>query len=195
MARHGLSEAALDSPPAFDFQDPATFPHGGITEIIPPGTGSAAHLLLASFLRRETPNPSVPTLALIDGRDSFDPDSFSPLDCSKLLWIRCNTSQQAMKAADLLLRDGNVPRVIIDLLALPKAELRSIPDSSWHRLNQLVQTSDLSVIVISPHVRVPCARLRLFVQSRFGLDHLVRSREELLGELQVRMDLEWKRAL
>jgi hypothetical protein len=47
--------------------------------------------------------------ALIDGTDSFDPQSAGPEILSSLLWIRCRDATEAIRSADLLLRDGNLP--------------------------------------------------------------------------------------
>ena len=52
---------------------------------------------------------------MIDGRDTFDPQSQPPGACDSLLWIRCRAAKDAVRAADLLLRDGNLPLLLIDL--------------------------------------------------------------------------------
>ncbi len=183
MAHHGLTPASPE--PAFDLLDPSTFPRGGITEIIPSHPSAGLTLIIASILEHEPAHSSIPELALIDGRSTFDPASFSSDACSKLLWIRCQTPEQSIKAADLILRDGNLPRVIIDLLGFPSPTLHKIPDSSWHRLNRMIQTNDLSLIALSRWPLIPCARLRLSVQSCFKLHHLTSSRSELIQLLRT----------
>jgi len=195
LARHGLAPTSTESAPDFDLHHPATFPCGGITEIIPAHPSAGLSLFFASILEQEPSPSAVPELALIDGRDSFDPASFCQRDCAKLLWIRCQSPQQSIQAADLILRDGNLPRVVIDLLAFPSAELRQIPSSSWHRLKQLIETNHLSIIALSPQALVPCARLRLSMRFCFTLDHLVFSRKELFQQLQATTLLQRKQAL
>lgn len=185
MARHGHATPISSPQPDFDLRNPSTIPCGGITEIVPTHLAAGLSLIVASMLAHEPAHTSVPELALIDGRDSFDPCSFSPDECSKLLWIRCQTPEQSIKAADLILRDGNLPRVIIDLLAFPFSDLRKIPNSSWHRLKQLIETNDLSMIAFSPHALVPCARTRLSMHSGFGLEHLKYTRSELISQLRA----------
>ena len=194
LARHGLAPVQDDPIPDCDLRNPATFPRGGITEIVPAHPASGLALVVASLLEHELPNSALPELALIDGRDTFDPGSFSSHDCSKLLWIRCQTPEQAVKAADLILRDGNLPRVVIDLLAFPLSELGRIPSSSWHRLKKLIETHDLSLIALSPRPLVPCACLRLSLHSGFTLEHFGFSRDELLQRLQTTPVLQRKRA-
>lgn len=193
-AARALALEAPEIAPEFDLRNPASFPRGGITEIVPAHPAAGLALVVASLLEHETAGSTVPELALIDGRDSFDPGSFSSNECSKLLWIRCQNPQQSVKAADLILRDGNLPRVVIDLLAFPMSELRKIPSSAWHRLKQLIETNALSVITMSPYPLVPCARLRLSMSSGFRLDHLASSRQELIQQLQASTVLERKMA-
>jgi hypothetical protein len=184
MARHGLAPVSAEPRLEFDLRNPASFPCGGITEIVPAHPAAGLSLFVASLLEHEAADSVIPELALIDGRDNFDPGSFSSNECSRLLWIRCKTPEQSIKAADLILRDGNLPRVVIDLLAFPMSELRKIPSSVWHRLKQLIEVNVLSVIALCPHALVPCARLRLSMSSGFTLDHLLFSREELVQQLR-----------
>ena len=46
---------------------------------------------------------------------------------SRLLWVRCRGAAEAMKAADLILRDGNLPLVLLDLAGNPPAQFWDIP--------------------------------------------------------------------
>ncbi|MGV3533261.1 MAG: hypothetical protein ACO1QR_12885, partial [Chthoniobacteraceae bacterium] len=66
-------------------------------------------------------------LALVDGSDSFDPEGIAPVALERLLWVRASTAGQAIKAADLLLRDGNLPLILVQLRGLPIPVLRRIP--------------------------------------------------------------------
>jgi len=62
-------------------------PNGAITELISPrasaGTASLIHALLQSALRNYY------FVALIDGRDSFDPCALDHSSLRHLLWVRC----------------------------------------------------------------------------------------------------------
>ena len=194
MAHRKLALTAADASPDFDLENPATFPCGGITEIIPAHPAAGISLILASLLEHEPPTSTVPELALIDGRDGFDPASFSAIECSKLLWLRCQTPEQSLKAADLILRDGNLPRLVIDLLSFPISELRRIPNNVWYRLKQLIETYDSTTIALCPQELIPCARLRLSMRSGFTLDHLVFSRQELFQQLHATSLLQRKTA-
>ncbi len=192
-ARHGLPAEPAPARPAIDFRDPRSFPRGTITEITPPQGTSALSLLVAALLEKADDSAPLPEIALIDG-NTFDPQSFPANDCLKLLWARCHSVAETLQAADLLLRDGNLPLVLLDLAAFAPAELRKIAGSSWHRLKQLCETSDSSLLALTPLPLVPCAGLRLSLQTNFRLDHLDQSREALLDRLHVTPTLQRKSA-
>src|SRR5438045_5417133 len=75
----------------------AALQKGAITELISsrPSSGSAflIHSLLAYAQRHRL------FLGLIDGSDSFDPQSAVTNGLKFLLWIRCENARQAMQAA------------------------------------------------------------------------------------------------
>src|SRR6202521_743901 len=72
-------------------------PKGAITELISPqvsaGSASLIHALLHAAHRDRY------FLALIDGRDSFDPQPLGNACLRHLLWVRCNKVFEAIKAA------------------------------------------------------------------------------------------------
>src|ERR1700730_13181035 len=88
-------------------------PKSTITELISPrasaGSASLIHALVRSAQRDRH------FVALIDGTDSFDPGSSNNSALQHLLWVRCRKAFDTIKAADLLLRDGNFPLWIVDL--------------------------------------------------------------------------------
>jgi len=184
----------VEPPAAFDFLSPASFPRGAITEVIPASRRAGLSLFVAAMLGQEPAASSLPELALIDGRDQFDPGSFSPDDCAKLLWIRCRSPQESIRATDLILRDGNLPRVLLDLLAFSPAELREIPGSAWQRLKRWIESSSASLICLTPYALISCATLRLSMHSGFTLEHFVHTREELIQQLRTTPLLQRKQA-
>ena len=72
-------------------------------------------------------------LVLIDGADRFDPDSAGKELCEWVLWLRCERVEQAMKVADMILRDGNLGEVFLDLEGCELGELRRVASSAWYR--------------------------------------------------------------
>lgn len=116
-------------------------------------------------------------LVLIDAVDAFDPSTLPvfgsdyDLDGS-LIWARCRGVIEAIKVADMILRDGNLPRTVIDLQHIPPKEIRSIPSSSWLRLRALTEDSGVSCLIMTPNPSINCASMRFEIESRFSLDDL-----------------------
>src|SRR5207248_3916101 len=109
-------------------------------------------------------------VALIDGRDSFDPASIHESFLSRLLWIRCHSAPEALKAADLVLRDDNLPLVLLDLGLNP--ETKRIPATTWYRFQRLIEETATVCLVFTPCPLISCAQARITVRSRFSLDAL-----------------------
>jgi hypothetical protein len=155
---------------------------GSITEVVSETPGRGAGLLLYEVIR-DSAAQSRP-LALIDGRDTFDPQSQPPGACESLLWIRCHAAKDAVRAADLLLRDGNLSLLLIDLEQNPSRELRRIPSSSWHRLRMLTEKAGCVCLAFTPMRLIPSAGTRVHFTSAYALDALDTPREILAGNLQ-----------
>ncbi|MES2658345.1 MAG: hypothetical protein V4689_06990 [Verrucomicrobiota bacterium] len=164
----------------------STFPAGAISEIIPSAQCGGLSLWIAGLLANPEEASEFPKFVLVDGGDAFDPVSHTAAACSQLLWVRCSKVHEALKAADLLVRDGNVPFVILDLCGLPVAALRSIPASAWWRLKLLCETGACRLVVLSPSPLVPCASLRLELSARLTLRDFDLPRNEILPRVEAR---------
>jgi recA bacterial DNA recombination protein len=156
---------------------------GAITELTSPQLSAGSALLIHCLLKIAQRDRFF--LALVDGRDSFDVQSASPSALAHLLWVRCETTAEAMKAADFLLRDGNFPLVILDLILNAAEELRRIPSTSWYRLQRLVEASPTAFLVMSRHNLVPSARTKLVLENRWQLRHL--QNEAALDRVRLRL--------
>src|SRR5258708_23468024 len=123
---------------SFDQPNGGGLPKGAITELISPrgsaGSASLIHALIHGAYRDKY------FVALIDGRDSFDPCALANSILRQVLWVRCIKALEAVKAADLLFRDGNFPLVIVDLILNSSEELRKIPQTTCYRLQPLLQS-------------------------------------------------------
>jgi hypothetical protein len=124
-------------------------------------------------------------VALIDGTDSLDLSPLDPEVLARLLWVRCANAAEALKAADILLRDRNLPLVILDLKLNTARELNQISGSVWHRLQRLLEQSSTAFLVVSPRPLVSRAEFRLALNDRFGLEDLERHPAELMENLAV----------
>ena len=158
---------------------------GSITELTSaaPSAGSAS--VVAALLQRACHDRSF--IALIDGRDSFDPQFIGGSALRHLLWVRCHTATKAMQAADLLLRDGNFPLVILDLVLNPVAELRRIPSSNWYRLQRLVESASTAFLVLTPRSMISSAQWKLTLENRWTLPQLDSEAADLQSQLQFRL--------
>jgi hypothetical protein len=159
------------------------FPKSAITELISPrasaGSASLIHSLLQSARRDQH------FVALIDGSDSFDPGSSDNSALQHLLWVRCRKAFDAVKAADFLLRDGNFPLVIVDLVLNAPNELRKIPQTSWYRLQRLVEGVPSACLVINRHSMIGSAQLKIVLENSWNLADL--EKENAIVDLQFRV--------
>jgi hypothetical protein len=170
--------------------DAIGLPRAALTEIVPTAPGPNLSLCLYGLLHAALRGGL--RVALIDGRDAFAPTALPQAELNRLLWVRCGAAGEAIKAADLAVRDGNVPLVVL-LLALNRAdELRRIPATAWHRLQMLAEKSAVALVVFTPRAQIGGARLRIAVDGAFPLDDLDARREELLP--RQRLQVERRRA-
>ena len=161
-------------------------PQAALTEIVSaaaaPGGGLLLYALLHAVLRQGE------RVILIDGRSGFAPKGLPQAELRRLLWIRCGEAWEAIKAADLAVRDGNVPLLVLLLTLNPAKELRRIPATAWHRLQMLAEKSAVTLLAFTPQAQIGCARLRLSVQGSFPLARLQAVRSDLMPELAVQVE-------
>jgi hypothetical protein len=146
------------------------FPKSAITELICPQVSAGSASLIHALLQAAQHDRYF--LALIDGRDSFDPSASDDTCLRHLLWVRCHKTFDAIKAADLLLRDGNFPLVIVDLVLNAPEELRKIPQTSWYRLQRLVEAAPTACLILSRQSRVSSAQLKIVLDNSWTLETL-----------------------
>jgi len=142
-------------------------PRGAINELISPRTSAGSASLTNALIHGV--NRDNYFVALIDGRDSFDPCGLDNVLLRHLLWVRCSTASEAIKAADLLLRDGNFPLVIVDLVLNSPEELRKISQTNWYRLQRLVELIPAACLVLTRYEMVGSAQLKLVLENSWNL--------------------------
>ena len=145
-------------------------PKSAITELINPEASTGSASLLHALLRSAPCDKYF--LALIDGRDSFDPCGLDNSSLRHLLWVRCTKALEAIKAADLLLRDGNFPLVILDLVLNLPEELRKISQTSWYRLQRLVESAPTACLIMTRQGMVSSAQLKIALENVWTLESL-----------------------
>lgn len=156
---------------------------GAVTEVGGAVAGSSLlmHALLHALARERC------FAALADAGSFFDPQPLPSALLARLLWVRCADATQAVKSADLLMRDGNLSLVVLDLLGCPAAQLRRIHAGVWHRLQRLAEGSSLALLVFTPQPMVESAQVRADLSARWRLDAQRCRRGELTAGLRARM--------
>jgi hypothetical protein len=163
-------------------------PRGCLTEVGGPASSGRTSLLfaiLASATQRQE------ACALVDGMDSFDPESAASagVNFERLLWVRCGDQKsfsprrhrvteknyvpktetpvdQALRVTDLLLQSGGFGLVAIDLAGVPFKTARRIPLTSWFRFQRAVEhTSTVLLVSTQAPCTQTCAALLLRMQA------------------------------
>jgi hypothetical protein len=160
---------------------------GALTEISTPveGKGGAGCLTVLSAVLRASALERRP-VALVDAADGFDPQPLDAATLAHLLWVRCQSIPQFLKAADLILRDGNLQVVLMDLRGSPRGALRKIPNTTWYRLQRIAGQSAVACMIATPWFMVSSAQYRVEVRGDFRVGDL----EVACGELCEGMGFE-----
>ena len=108
--------------------------------------------------------------ALVDGSDRFDPQTTPPVLLEHLLWVRCETTKQALKAMDALLRDENLGMTLVDLRGNDFRELRRTRSSDWYRLQRLAGHAGMVCVALTPKPLIPSAQVRFSISEPLSLD-------------------------
>jgi hypothetical protein len=158
-------------------------PKNAVTELSSPNLSAGSALLIHVLLQNAHRDGFF--LALIDGSDSFDPQP-SAQALRNLLWVRCHQASQAVQAADLLLRDGNFPLVILDLVLNASDELRKIPQTHWYRLQRLVEAAPTAFLVLTRRNMIGSAQLKLSLENAWRLSDL--EQPDLTTRLNIQVE-------
>jgi recombination protein RecA len=136
-------------------------PRGCLTEIFGPASSGRTSLLL-SILAQATHREEV--CALVDAEDAFDPASASAagVHLDRLLWVRSDNAEHALKAVDLLIQGGGFGLVVLDLGDTPPATARRISLTSWFRLRRAVENTPTVLVSVALQSNAKtCASLQL----------------------------------
>jgi len=136
-------------------------PRGQLSELTGPRSAGCTTLLLQTMAVATQRGELV---ALVDPFDRLDVASMDAAgaDLGRVLWIRGQTGgppewaiDRALKALNLVLQAGGFGVVAIDLADVPPRVLRSLPFTTWLRLQRIVEGSDMACLLIVPE---PLAR-------------------------------------
>lgn len=166
---------------SFDQPSGGGLPKGAIIELISPRGSAGSASLIHAFIHGAYRDQYF--VALIDGRDSLDPCALPNSILRQLLWVRCTKALEAIKAADLLLRDGNFPLVIVDLILNSAEELRKISQTTWYRLQRLVESVPTACLILTRYEMVGSAQLKLVLENSWNLETL--EKQDAISQLRI----------
>jgi recA bacterial DNA recombination protein len=149
-------------------------PKGAITQLLIPNISSGGAIVLHEII--EAMQEISQYVALIDSKNCFEPVVDHPL----LLWIRCHTVLQALKATDLILRDGNLSLVILDFKENLDQDLKKIPASAWYRFQRIIEENRNALLTITRHPIVNSAQITISTIHRLCIDDLSAPRTDLI---------------
>ena len=143
-------------------------PRGAMTEICGPPCSGRTSVLLSALAARTVEGE---TCALIDARDSFDPAAASAAGVAleRVLWVRCQNADQALRATDLLIQAGGFGMVAVDLSDVAPKIVRYVPLNAWFRFRRAVEDTPTILMVMEQEANAKtCASLVLRLEARPG---------------------------
>ena len=177
---------------------------GSVVQVVAPLPSCGSALLLHTVIAAT--NHSSRLVALVDGKNSFDPGlpamparlsvstelaEVSPKSWQKeglqnptVLWVRCTQLEQAAKAVDLLIRDHNIALTILDFKLNPIADLRKIPATTWYRWQRVTAETQTSLLFFTPTYISGSSSFALALTTQWQLSDLT----ELSTDLQAQLD-------
>jgi len=123
-------------------------PRGALTEIFGPACSGGTSFLFSALGARTGHDEAC---ALIDGSDTFDPYSAAAagVDLKKLLWVRCHSIEQTLRATDLLLQSGGFGFIAVDVSDISPKLVRHVPLDSWFRFRRAGRHADYSAAAVA----------------------------------------------
>lgn len=157
---------------------------GRITEVIVTGPSRGGGLVLAALLGRARREERYAVLFDVGG--GFAIESFPGRDLESLLWIGCDSVEQAVAAFDVAARDENFRWFILDGRDVRPEDWRAVRPALWQRIAQPLRERGATGLILS---RVPVtgvAKERYELEARFDLEALYEERSRLLATVRVR---------
>ncbi len=156
---------------------------GGVTEVC--GSVGSGSLFMDALCR--TAGAGHQMGALVDAAGAWDMAG-APVEGEPgreaFLWVWCQGVAQAVKVTDLLLRDGNLPWVLLDLQMAPWNELRRVPATTWYRFQRIMEQSNAVFVVVTCRPMIGSAAERIFLHNRWTLEAMRQPRAALRLEVE-----------
>ena len=143
-------------------------PRGALTEICGPPCSGRTSVLLSALAARTAESEAC---ALVDARDSFDPAgaAASGVRLDRLLWVRCRSVDQSLRATDLLIQSGGFGMVAVDFSDVSKRLARQVPLHVWFRFRRAVEDTPTILLLLEQETNAKtCASLVLQLEAGPG---------------------------
>jgi recombination protein RecA len=140
-------------------------PRGALTEICGPPCSGRTRVLFSALAARTAQSE---VCALVDARDSFDPAaaSASGVKLDRLLWVRCQSVDQSLRATDLLIQSGGFGLVAVDLSDVSARLARQVPLHVWFRFRRAVEDTSTILLLLEQETNAKtCASLVVRLQA------------------------------
>jgi recombination protein RecA len=140
-------------------------PRGALTEICGPPCSGRTSVLLSALAARTAAGEAC---ALVDARDSFDPvaAAASGVRLDRLLWVRCRSVEQSLRATDLLIQSGGFGMVAVDFSDVSTRLARQVPLHVWFRFRRAVEDTSTILLLLEQETNAKtCASLVLRLEA------------------------------
>jgi recombination protein RecA len=140
-------------------------PRGCLTEIFGAPCSGRTSVLHAALAARTA---EAEVCALVDGRDAFDPAAAlaAGVQLRQLLWVRCKSIDQALRATDLLIQGGGFGLIALDLSDVAPRLVRQVPLNVWFRFRRAVEGTPAILFLLAQESNAKtCASLVLRMES------------------------------
>jgi hypothetical protein len=181
-AGSGLDHVASFALPALDAQLTGV-PRGQVSELVGPASSGRTSLTWAWLGAATTRGESVALIDTFDRFDPVS-GAACGIELSRLLWVRGQaitktattvdpawlpgaravegpgtllerTIDRSLKALNLVLQSGVCTAVVLDFADVPLTGIRRVPQTTWLRLQRIVEGTDVACLLLGP---VPLAR-------------------------------------
>lgn len=153
-------------------------PRGQLTEIVAQGEGGGSGLVFAELLAKARREQRY--AMLFDVGCGFTPESFPEADLESLLWVGCESAQEAVEALDIASRDENFQLFLLDLRSCEPSDWYSVRANQWYRVLGQLRPREAMAVIFARKAVTAASKHRLSVEAGLSVDCLDRERAELL---------------
>ncbi len=157
---------------------------GRITEVIVAGPSRGGGLIFAALLARARCEGRY--MALVDVGSGLVIENIPERDLESLLWIGCDSVEQAVAACDVVARDENFRWLLVDGREARSEDWRTVPPSVWQRIVRSLREQGVIGLILA---RVPVTGVvkdRYEVQTHLDAEAFHEERSRLLKRMRVR---------